>query len=40
MTNFLIKYNSCVSKIARKTELEIKNGKNYTEVYEVYLLLL
>ena len=28
MTNFLIKHNSCVSKIARETDLEIKIAKN------------
>ena len=28
MTNFLIKYNSCVSKIARETDLEIKIAKS------------
>ena len=28
MTNFLIKYNSCVPKIARETDLEIKIAKN------------
>ena len=28
MTNFLIKYNSCVSKITGETDLEIKIAKN------------
>ena len=28
MTNFRIKYTSCVSKIARETDLEIKIAKN------------
>ena len=28
MSNFLIKYNSCVSKIARDTDLEIEIAKN------------
>ena len=28
MTNFLIKYNSCVSTIARETDLEIRIAKN------------
>ena len=28
MTNFRIKYISCVSKIARETDLEIKIAKN------------
>ena len=34
MTNFLIKYNSCVSKIARETDLEIKIAKNaYADIF-------
>ena len=33
MTNFLIKYNSCVSKVARETDLEIKIAKKYTDIF-------
>ena len=33
MTNFLTKYNGCVSKIARETNLEIKIAKKYTDIF-------
>ena len=33
MTNFLIKNNIYVSKIARETDLDIKIAKNYTDIF-------
>ena len=33
MTNFRIKCTSCVSKIARETDLEIKIANRYTEIF-------